>query len=83
MPNIPDWMAKINPLTGQGFTREEAEHEVRNEVFGHDYKVDAFGDPIEQGKGSVLQQMQHHRDALAKQAARDKILQQLTGGGEA
>lgn len=56
--NVNEWMAK-------GMTQEAAEHKMRQDVFGHDYKTDAKGNPIETGKGSASQQTAQHLQAKA------------------
>lgn len=59
-----EWGAKLNPLTGDRFTPVEAEHKMRQDVFGHDYKTDAAGAPVEKGKGSAAQPTAQHENAL-------------------
>lgn len=59
-----EWLPKLNPATGTYFTPAEAEHKMRQDVFGQDYTTDAKGAPIERGKGSALQQTQQHLQAL-------------------
>jgi hypothetical protein len=54
-----EWMEK-------GMPADQAEHRMRQEVFGHDYKVDAKGNPIETGKGSAAQVTLHHKQALER-----------------
>jgi hypothetical protein len=39
---------------------------VKQNVFGHDHKVDAKGNPIEQGKGSAMNQTRQSVDAYRK-----------------
>lgn len=58
-----------NPLTleeliGEGKTPEQAQHIMRERVFGVNYSKDAKGDPIENGLGSALQPTKQHLDAL-------------------
>jgi len=48
----------------KGYSPEQAEQRMRNEVFGHDHKADAKGNPIEQGKGSAAQQTHQHLQAM-------------------
>lgn len=48
-----EWIAK-------GRSPEEAEHKMRQDVFGHDYQTDKSGNPIERGKGSAFQQTPQH-----------------------
>lgn len=50
-----------------GMSRDHAEHRVRQDVFGHDYKTDAKGSPIEQGLGSAQNQTSQHKAALARE----------------
>lgn len=57
-----DWIEK-------GMEPVQAEHRMRQDVFGHDYKVDARGAPIEQGKGSAAQLTAQH--IQAKQIGED------------
>jgi hypothetical protein len=57
-----EWMEK-------GYSPDQAEHKIRQDVFGHDYKVDAKGNPIEQGKGSAAQQTLQHKQSLERIAA--------------
>jgi hypothetical protein len=45
---------------------EKAKHKMRQEVFGHDFKTDAKGNPIEVGLGSKHQQTRQHEMALQK-----------------
>jgi hypothetical protein len=60
--NVNEWMEK-------GLSPEQAEHKVRQDVFGHDYQVDAKGAPIERGKGSASQTTAQHQEALERSAA--------------
>jgi hypothetical protein len=39
---------------------------VRKNVFGHDFKTDRHGDPIEQGRGSAVNMTQQSVDAYKK-----------------
>jgi hypothetical protein len=54
-----EWMAK-------GYTPEQAEHRMRQDVFGHDYQTDAKGNPIERGKGSAAQPTAQHQMELVR-----------------
>lgn len=60
-----EWMEK-------GMEPAQAEHRMRQEVFGADHRTDAKGTPIEQGKGSALQPTAQHLQAkqIAEDAAR-------------
>ena len=69
--NVAEWQEK-------GLSPEQATHKVRADVFGHDYKVDGKGNPIETGIGSAQQQTAQHKQALeriagARAAARNKV----------
>lgn len=69
--NVNEWIEK-------GYSPEAATHKVRQDVFGHDYKVDAKGNPIENGRGSAQQQTAQHTEALertagARAAMRSKV----------
>jgi hypothetical protein len=70
--NTQEWQEK-------GMAPELAEHRMKQEVFGHDYRVDAKGNPIEQGKGSAQQQTAHHKQALEKIAAARRSAVGFTG----
>ncbi len=61
-----EWMEK-------GMPADQAEHRMRQEVFGHDHKTDAKGNPIEQGKGSAAQPTAQHLQA--KQIGEDAAAQ--------
>jgi hypothetical protein len=67
---VTEFMAELNPATGQLYTHAEAERKINEMVFGVGYQVDADGKPIEVGKGSALQPTQQHFEALAKEAER-------------
>ena len=43
---------------------KQASHKIHQDVFGHDYKTDAKGNPIETGKGSASQPTAQHQQAL-------------------
>jgi hypothetical protein len=69
--NVAEWQEK-------GLSPEQAQHKTRQDVFGHDYKVDGKGNPIETGIGSAQQQTAQHKQALeriagARAAMRSKI----------
>lgn len=64
--NADEWQYKRNPATGNYFTPQEAEHKVAQDVFGHDYKIDQAGNPIERGKGSATQVTAQHQQELAR-----------------
>ena len=69
--NVTEWMEK-------GLSPEQATHKMRNDVFGHNYQLDAKGEPIERGIGSAHQQTTQHKQALersagARAAMRSKI----------
>jgi hypothetical protein len=70
---LEDFMERPNPATGALYTREEAEHKVRQLVFGHDYLIGADGQPVEQGKGSPSQQTSQHKIAVAKELERQLL----------
>jgi hypothetical protein len=66
-----EWLAK-------GYSPEQAQHKMRQDVFGHDYQTDAKGNPIETGRGSASQPTAQHKEALeraagARAAARSRI----------
>lgn len=60
-----EWVEK---RMSQGHPFEDAQafaqRKVTEDVFGHDYQVDAKGAPIERGKGSALQPTAQHHEAL-------------------
>jgi hypothetical protein len=62
----------LNALTREELsemTAEERKIHFENErknVFGHDYKTDKHGRPVEQGFGSPQQVTEQHLQALAK-----------------
>jgi hypothetical protein len=56
--NVGEWMDK-------GYSQEQAEHKVAQDVFGNDYQKDKAGNPIERGKGSASQPTAQHQQALA------------------
>lgn len=58
-----------NEWIEKGMEPAQAENRMRQEVFGHDHKVDASGKPVEQGKGSAAQPTAQHLQA--KQIAED------------
>lgn len=70
--NATEWMEK-------GYSSEAATHKVRQDVFGHDYKVDARGKPIETGIGSAHQQTPQHRGALEKTAGARAAMRSKVG----
>jgi hypothetical protein len=53
----------------KGMEPAQADHRMKQEVFGHDYRTDAAGNPVEQGKGSAAQPTQQH--LMAKQIGED------------
>ncbi len=57
----------VNDFMAMGMSSEQAQHKVRQDVFGHDYKTDAKGNPIEQGLGSALNPTSQHKAALARE----------------
>jgi hypothetical protein len=59
--NEQEWMEK-------GLSPEAAQHKLRADVFGHDYKVDGKGNPIETGIGSAMQSTAQHKAALERSA---------------
>ena len=59
--NVTEWMEK-------GLSPEAAQHKLRADVFGHDYKVDGKGNPIETGIGSALNSTPQHQESLEKAA---------------
>lgn len=72
----------IDKKMSQGFSFEsaqkEAQHKIRQDVFGHDYALDARGTPIEKGIGSSQQLTVQHKQALeraagARAAMRSKV----------
>ena len=54
-----DWIEK-------GYSPDQAEHKMRQDVFGHDYQTDKSGNPIEKGKGSAAQPTPQHQQELAR-----------------
>jgi hypothetical protein len=78
MPQTSEGYTNATPLTvadfmERGMSREEAERKVAEMVFGHDFKTDAEGRPIEQGKGSPSQQTSQHKIAVAKELERQLL----------
>lgn len=69
----------IAELIQAGKTPEEARHVMNQRVFGVDYRMDAEGNPIEQGYGSPYHLKQFpersgsHNAALALEAQRKKL----------
>jgi hypothetical protein len=57
-----------------GLTKEDAEEEMAKRVFGHDYRRDKHGNPIEQGIGSASQQTEHHKRYAAKERERQLLI---------
>lgn len=57
-----EWEAK-------GLSPADAEHKMRQDVFGHDYTTDKSGAPIERGKGSAAQPTAQH--LMAKSIGED------------
>ena len=58
-----------NPLTldeliSEGKTHEQAQHIMRERVFGVNYARDEKGNPVENGLGSSLQPTAQHKEAL-------------------
>jgi hypothetical protein len=49
-----------------GLNIEQANHEMRKRVFGHDYKTDRNGKPIETGIGAPGNESEHHFAAILK-----------------
>jgi hypothetical protein len=64
-----EWIEK-KMSQGMSFegAQKEAEHRVAQDVFGHDFKRDAKGNPIETGIGSANNQSPQHKMALEKAA---------------
>jgi hypothetical protein len=59
--------------------QKEAQHKLRQDVFGHDFKVDAKGNPIENGKGSALQSTAQHQQALERSAGARAAMRSKVG----
>ena len=77
--NETEWVEK---KMSQGYAYADASSfavdKVRQDVFGHDYQLDAKGNPIETGRGSAQQQTAQHKQALeraagARAAMRSKV----------
>lgn len=68
----------VKDFTDKGYSREHGEREVAKLVFGADHKTDAQGRPIEQGKGSALQQTAQHLAELERQARASRMVQGWT-----
>lgn len=56
--NTTEWMEK-------GYSLQQAEQRMHQDVFGQDYQTDKAGRPIERGKGSAVQPTPQHQQALA------------------
>ena len=56
----------IAELLAQGMSLQEAEHEMRNRVFGAGYRTDRNGKPIERGIGAPGNETEQHFAALEK-----------------
>ena len=52
---------------------KEARHKVRQDVFGHDYKTDKYGRPIEDGIGSKANPSQSSIDAYIKHQTERRV----------
>lgn len=61
--NVKEWQEK-------GMSAEQADHRIKEEVFGQNYQIDAKGKPIETGIGSAQQQTRQHKEALERVGAR-------------
>jgi hypothetical protein len=59
--------------------QKDAQHKLRQDVFGHDYKVDAKGNPIENGKGSAAQSTAQHQQALERSAGARAAMRSKVG----
>ncbi|WP_213740943.1 hypothetical protein [Bradyrhizobium sp. dw_411] len=59
--------------------QKEAQHRLCQDVFGHDYKVDAKGSPIETGRGSAQQSTVQHQQALARSAGARAAMRSKVG----
>jgi hypothetical protein len=64
--NVSDFMER-------GLSEKDAQHRVNQMVFGHDYKTDADGNPIEQGNGSAQQLTPQHKAAVVKELERQML----------
>jgi hypothetical protein len=53
--------------TAAGLSPAQADHKMCQDVFGHDYKIDAKGYPIERGKGSALQPSSESLKAIERE----------------
>jgi hypothetical protein len=67
-PRTEDELINNAMMDGASYEQaaEKAKHKMRQEVFGHDFKTDAKGNPIEVGLGSKHQQTRQHEMALQK-----------------
>lgn len=54
----------VAELMGEGKSLEQAQHIMRERVFGVNYSKDKEGQPVENGLGSALQPTKQHLDAL-------------------
>jgi hypothetical protein len=70
--NTKEWVEK-------GYSADQAEHKIRQDVFGHDFRVDTMGKPIEQGIGSERNQTTQHRQALQTAAAARSAMHSRVG----
>jgi hypothetical protein len=63
----------------KGYSPDQAERKVAEDVFGHDFKVDAIGKPIEEGIGSERNQTTQHKQALQVAAAARSAMHSRVG----
>jgi hypothetical protein len=61
----PPELQALREEGGEAAVKRHFENEKRH-VFGHDYKVDKHGKPIEQGIGSPGNESENHYRALEK-----------------
>ena len=75
---LPNAMT-LQELVDGGMSLEDAKHEMNKRVFGHNYRLDAEGNPIEQGFGSEANpQKGPHLAALKLEESR-----KMAAGGNA
>jgi hypothetical protein len=75
-----EWIEK---KMAQGVPFEDASQfatkKVRDDVFGEGHKVDAKGNPVENGRGSAQQQTNQHKAALERSAAARAAMRSKVG----
>jgi hypothetical protein len=64
--NSPQYSAVVSQALDKGLTKVEAAELERKNVYGHDYRTDRQGRPIQQGIGSESNPSGNHFAALRK-----------------